>query len=163
MNYDKNSFLAGVSAGRTLKGWASAGSGGGSIIVKDSVTPLLEGTIIEINSPAVRVVTYSCYNRANLRRVNLPNAKDIEKSAFYSCMALETFSAPEVLTIGESAFGETSALGELDFPKLTNLGDSAFSLSGIRGFAAPELLSVPSHAFNESTSLDGIHPGCNVG
>ena len=29
MNYDKNSFLAGISVGRTLKGWASATSGGG--------------------------------------------------------------------------------------------------------------------------------------
>lgn len=33
MNYDKNSFLAGVSVGRTLKGWAAGSegfSGGGS-------------------------------------------------------------------------------------------------------------------------------------
>ena len=29
MNYDKNSFLAGVSVGRTLKGWATAGEGNG--------------------------------------------------------------------------------------------------------------------------------------
>ena len=27
MNYDKNSFLAGLSVGRTLKGWSSADSG----------------------------------------------------------------------------------------------------------------------------------------
>lgn len=156
MNYDKDSFLAGVSVGRTLKGWATAGSGGGSIIVKDSVTPLLEGSIIEINSPAVKVVTYSCYNRENLRRVNLPNAKDIEKSAFSGCGSLETFSAPEVSTIGESAFSSTSALGELDFPKLINLGVSAFESSGIRGFAAPKLLDVPSRAFYASTSLGTV-------
>ena len=32
MNYDKNSFLAGISVGRTLKGWAagSVGFSGGS-------------------------------------------------------------------------------------------------------------------------------------
>lgn len=33
MNYDKNSFLAGISVGRTLKGWAAGSegfSGGGS-------------------------------------------------------------------------------------------------------------------------------------
>lgn len=34
MNYDKNSFLAGISVGRTLKGWAAgsegfSGGGGG--------------------------------------------------------------------------------------------------------------------------------------
>lgn len=29
MDYDKNSFLAGLSVGKTLKGWAGGGSGGG--------------------------------------------------------------------------------------------------------------------------------------
>ena len=39
MKYDKNSFLAGISVGRTLKGWAagsegfSGGGGGGGIYV----------------------------------------------------------------------------------------------------------------------------------
>ena len=39
MNYDKNSFLAGISVGRTLKGWAagsdgfSGGGGDGGIYV----------------------------------------------------------------------------------------------------------------------------------
>ena len=28
MNYDKNSFLAGISVGRTLKGWAGGNAGG---------------------------------------------------------------------------------------------------------------------------------------
>mgnify|MGYP007112770273 CR=1 FL=1 len=34
MNYDKNSFLAGISVGRTLKGWAAGSegfSGGGGL------------------------------------------------------------------------------------------------------------------------------------
>ena len=30
MNYDKDSFCAGIAVGRTLKGWATAGSGGGA-------------------------------------------------------------------------------------------------------------------------------------
>lgn len=40
MNYDKNSFLAGISVGRTLKGWAAGsegfsggGDGGNSITI----------------------------------------------------------------------------------------------------------------------------------
>lgn len=37
MEYDKNSFLAGISVGRTLKGWAGGnngfGGGGGGIYV----------------------------------------------------------------------------------------------------------------------------------
>ena len=40
MNYDKNSFLAGVSVGRTLKGWAAGSegfSGGGSIFIFQAV------------------------------------------------------------------------------------------------------------------------------
>ena len=155
MTYDENSFLAGVSVGRTLKGWASAGSGGGSVIT-DSITPLLEGTIIEISSPAGKVMAHSCYNRKNLRSVNLPNAEAIGKSAFSGCTALETFVAPAVSSIGESAFYVTSALGEVDFPKLTNLGGSAFASSGIRGFGATKLLTVPSRAFDASTSLETV-------
>lgn len=30
MEYDKNSFLAGISVGMTMKGWAGGGSGGGN-------------------------------------------------------------------------------------------------------------------------------------
>lgn len=30
MDYDKNSFLAGMSVGITMKGWAGGGSGGGN-------------------------------------------------------------------------------------------------------------------------------------
>lgn len=42
MKYDKNSFLAGISVGRTLKGWAagsdgfSGGGGGGGDIYVDN-------------------------------------------------------------------------------------------------------------------------------
>lgn len=40
MKYDKNSFLAGISVGRTLKGWAAGSdgfSGGGSIFIFQAV------------------------------------------------------------------------------------------------------------------------------
>ena len=30
MNYDKSSFLAGISVGMTMKGWAGGNSGGGN-------------------------------------------------------------------------------------------------------------------------------------
>lgn len=42
MNYDKNSFLAGISVGRTLKGWA-AGSEGFSGGTYGSATMQLSG------------------------------------------------------------------------------------------------------------------------
>ena len=50
MNYDKNSFLAGVSVGRTLKGWATGGGGFGvhARAVTDALTKLsmkLLGTV----------------------------------------------------------------------------------------------------------------------
>lgn len=56
MNYDKNSFLAGISVGRTLKGWAagsdgfSGGGGGGGgmdvILVSDFKYPVFSPSII---------------------------------------------------------------------------------------------------------------------
>lgn len=53
MNYDKNSFLAGISVGRTLKGWAAgsegfSGGGGGMdvILVSDFKYPAFSPSII---------------------------------------------------------------------------------------------------------------------
>ena len=52
MNYDKNSFLAGISVGRTLKGWAGGnngfGGGGGGIFVGSFVPyPRFSGAVID--------------------------------------------------------------------------------------------------------------------
>lgn len=47
MNYDKNSFLAGISVGRTLKGWAGGAGGLGAFGVK---------SIRVFNIPPVRLV-----------------------------------------------------------------------------------------------------------
>lgn len=51
MNYDKNSFLAGISVGRTLKGWAAGSegfSGGGSCDFPNG-TEWMQSNISEIN------------------------------------------------------------------------------------------------------------------
>lgn len=66
MNYDKNSFLAGVSVGRTLKGWAAGsegfsggGSGEGGIYVGNFLPyPRFVGVVIE---PDMAVSAFSAY------------------------------------------------------------------------------------------------------
>lgn len=66
MKYDKNSFLAGISVGRTLKGWAAGSegfSGGGSgegggleiIPVKTLLVPYVP--ICVVDAPSVIFVT----------------------------------------------------------------------------------------------------------
>lgn len=64
MKYDKNSFLAGISVGRTLKGWAagsdgfSGGGGGGGleiIPVKSLLVPYVP--ICVVDAPSVIFVT----------------------------------------------------------------------------------------------------------
>ena len=64
MNYDKNSFLAGISVGRTLKGWAagsdgfSGGGGGGGleiIPVKSLLVPYVP--ICVVDAPSIIFVT----------------------------------------------------------------------------------------------------------
>ena len=37
MNYDKDSFLAGISVGRSLKGWSGAGGGGSASEYKNGI------------------------------------------------------------------------------------------------------------------------------
>lgn len=63
MNYDKNSFLAGISVGRTLKGWAAGnngfGGGGGGIYVGSFMPyPQFAGAVI---NPAMAVSTFPAY------------------------------------------------------------------------------------------------------
>lgn len=64
MKYDKNSFLAGISVGRTLKGWAagsdgfSGGGGGGGleiIPVKSLLVPYVP--ICVVDTPSIIFVT----------------------------------------------------------------------------------------------------------
>ena len=64
MIYDKNSFLAGISVGRTLKGWAagsdgSSGGGGGGgleiIPVKSLLVPYVP--ICVVDAPSIIFVT----------------------------------------------------------------------------------------------------------
>ena len=64
MKYDKNSFLAGISVGRTLKGWAAGGdgfSGGGGgggleiIPVKSLLVPYVP--ICVVDAPSIIFVT----------------------------------------------------------------------------------------------------------
>ena len=61
MNYDKNSFLAGISVGRTLKGWAAGSDGfsGGGIYVGNFLAyPQFVGVVIE---PDMAVSAFSAY------------------------------------------------------------------------------------------------------
>lgn len=60
MEYDKNSFLAGISVGRTLKGWASGtggfGVGSAEIIpVKSLLVPYVP--ICVVDAPSIIFVT----------------------------------------------------------------------------------------------------------
>ena len=69
MKYDKNSFLAGISVGRTLKGWAAGSdgfSGGGSgegggmdvILVSDFAYPNFSPSIIFDSLDVILVSSY---------------------------------------------------------------------------------------------------------
>ena len=68
MKYDKNSFLAGISVGRTLKGWAagsdgfSGGGGGGGgmdvILVSDFAYPNFSPSIIVDSLDVILVSSY---------------------------------------------------------------------------------------------------------
>lgn len=67
MNYDKSSFLAGISVGRTLKGWAagsdgfSGGGGGGGmdvILVSDFAYPNFSPSIIVDSLDVILVSSY---------------------------------------------------------------------------------------------------------
>lgn len=67
MKYDKNSFLAGISVGRTLKGWAagsdgfSGGGGGGGleiIPVKSLLVPYVPICVVDVPK-VIYVSSYS--------------------------------------------------------------------------------------------------------
>ena len=85
MDYDKNSFLAGIAVGRQLKGWASGGGGERPIepVNYDMLKSRIDGTLhLSVESDCEEVVESAFYHCGKLPSVSLPNAKKIVSSAF---------------------------------------------------------------------------------
>lgn len=63
MNYDKNSFCAGIAVGRTLKGWASAGggTGGPAYLLKPNKASWRAGNKTDMPDPIIGIATFVRY------------------------------------------------------------------------------------------------------
>lgn len=65
MNYDKNSFLAGIAVGRRLKGWASGGdlsigeTGNGSMVIPVTSISISISRAVLVETPKVIPADYS--------------------------------------------------------------------------------------------------------
>ena len=162
MNYDKNSFLAGVSVGRTLKGWATAG-GTNPVASGGDIDKLIDGTITTVNSDVKTVRPRAFYGEGSgieqgLISVSMKNVTTIGDYAFYDCQALSSVIIPSIRQIGDYALKYTSSLKSINAPELYDIGKGAFGGSGIISLYAPELRNIGDYAFQESAIESLNHP-----
>ena len=132
MNYDKNSFLAGVSVGRTLKGWATAG-GTNPVVSGGDIDKLIDGTLSDVKS----------------------NAQSIRPYCFYSCNWIKTADLPEAKVIYEYAFAKSS-IELVSIPNVESIGPYAFSESSIKNINIEKCNVLPVYAFKSCTSLEKV-------
>lgn len=154
MNYDKNSFLAGVSVGRTLKGWATSG-GTNPVVSGGDIDKLIDGTITTVNSDVKTVRPYAFYGvgsdiEQGLVSVSMKNVMTIKEYAFYDCQALSSMIIPSIYRIGDYALKYTTSLKSINAPELHDIGRGSFSGSGIASLYAPKLVFIDEYAFSES-------------
>ena len=162
MNYDKNSFLAGVSVGRTLKGWATAG-GTNPVVPGGDIDKLIDGTITTVNSDVKTVRPYAFYGTGSdieqgLVSVSMKNVTMIKEYAFHDCQALSSVIIPSIRWIGDYAFEYTTSLKSINAPELYDIGRGSFKDSGIESLYAPQLASINEYAFIESGIKSLNHP-----
>lgn len=131
MDYNKDSFLAGIAVGRQLKGWASGGGGGERPIEPinyDMLEARMRGTLnVPIESDIPELGKYALAHCPNLQSASFPNVPTIPEGAFLQCVGLTQIDAPEATEIGENAFEGCDALTHVTFPKVAALGRQAFA------------------------------------
>lgn len=174
MDYDKDSFLAGIAVGRQLKGWASGGGGGERPIEPinyDMLNGRIDGTLnLAVDSDCAEVISYAFYHCtklpsvsaqnaakigayafmgcAALASVHMPAATEIGSGAFDGCVLLDGINAPAVKTISQNAFNGCKELAHAYLPAVETMGTRAFAgCEGLLDINAPNLQEIGSYAF----------------
>lgn len=131
MDYNKDSFLAGIAVGRQLKGWASGGGGGERPIEPinyDMLEARMRGTLnVPIESNIPELGAYALAYCPNLQSASFPNVQAVPVGAFKCCAGLVQVNIPEAAEIGEDAFEGCNALTHVSFPKAAVMDRGAFS------------------------------------
>ena len=154
MNYDKNSFLAGLAAGRQMKGWAGITKSGSVTPSGGMIDALITGDInVAVASNVEKMRPYAFY-LCDIPSVSLPNVKAIEFGAFASCHNLASANVPSATKVEFDAFKNCGALVSIDLPKITEIGNEAFyGCSALESANMPLATSIGTGAFRNCEAL----------
>ena len=130
----------------------TAEGGGGA----NQIDALLDGSLTELDSDALTLVRYKCYNMASLVRVNLQKCTTLDIEVFNGCTALKEFNAPCLTTIGTYCFKECKALEKIAFPLVVYVQVGTFYRSGLRMADFTAAVSIDRDAFMGCTKLDTL-------
>ena len=113
---------------------------------------VIERSVTEIVSDAVKVGAYAFYGCEDLVSAEFPAATTVCESAFRQCYALESLGFPAATSVETNAF-KYCAAKEISFPILTTMASDAFADCGITAIDLPCATAVPSSAFDTCSSL----------
>lgn len=140
-----------VTLQETLKGKAAGGGGGGDF------DAFLSDELSTLNSNALSVSSYSCYNKYSLVSVNLPNARSVGMYVFYNCKSLVSANMPNVESLGNNTFQKCVVLEEITLPKLEALPAHCFNgCTSLKIVDLPSVKTMDVQAFSSCTSLKAV-------
>lgn len=149
---EHNSFLAGLLAGRQIKGWGT-GTSGASPGPTQPETESLDPYIgvprkTEIETAANYVRPYALYNHDTLESFSAVWAYDIGAYAFSGCTKLSLFSVPYASTVGNGAFQGCTSLGSLYIQYASTIGDyAADGCTNLKEIYFPYCITIGDYAF----------------
>lgn len=88
---------------------------------------LIEGNQVEIINDTIITVRKFAFYHSGLKKVDLPNCKNVADNGFINCSQLESVNLPNCESVGASGFANCTVLTAIELPKATTLGQSCFS------------------------------------
>lgn len=115
---------------------------------------LLDGSITDITSDVLKVLSYACRGATALVSVNLPKATVLGQYAFYGCTALRDVQVPVARNLGSYSWYNCTALESIVLP--TAVGVPSYCFDGCTKLKTVDLgnaYSIDGSAFRRCTAL----------
>ncbi len=109
-----------------------------------------------VDMPNVKIIEASAFEGCfSLRSVNMPKVTTIGPTAFYECLWIDSIDIPNVTILEPSTFFDCESLRSINIPNVTKIGNRAFGYcSDLQKVVLGNVDSIKSEAFRKCTSLD---------
>lgn len=137
-----------------------ASSGGDA----DTLTALIDRSIMEINGDLEKVGSYAFAGCTSLTTASFPTCKKINKYAFYQCSNLISANFPACSYISESAFVFCSNLATANFDVCKTVASGAFlNCQNLETIHFPQCITISTSAFFQCKKITTVNfPSCSI-